>query len=347
VSRHHQPIPTMGAGHTDEDEWQIDPVGDFQLFAMSQPFTLDKTTLPAPLFLDLLDAVIQRETDDRVRLRAMRMAAAVVYWVCEEFQRIRFGIEPIQAREESEEAGRDPRQVEIHLILAASLAFNLGDGHFPRIAARWLGIGGSLARLAAYYCCIESWNDVAKILQQEAPATYLRVLVGKRIEENERIRSYRARGNRVLSLDGGDLHVAECGVEAPTPFMTNLLEILRARPGKKVARLASIIERMREGYRKCDLGADYQYLRDNVPMLVKMVNGVEGINRQSSPGAGARGPVSTQPWIVERIAGVETVAHRYHGRELDVYGALLKKELEALLVKDDSSYFSRGSVPGE
>lgn len=335
--------PPGASGRTPTQDEDIGLVSDYEAFAWNQVFTLVEP-LPAPVFLDLLNAIIERQFDPDIRLRAMRMAAGVAEWVHDKFMRAHFGYDAPNGPPESEAASRDPHEVERHLILTSSLALEVGDPQFPRLAAGWLGVGSGVAGREAYFDVIECPQTVLKIVRQEAPGRYLRAVVHGRVEDAERLRPARASGQMVLSLDE-NMPVAECGVEAPAPFLDNLLELLRARPGKKAGRLASIIERMREGnHTKTDLGADYQYLRDNVPMLVRMLTGAGITARPSTPESGTRSPVSTQPWIVERIAGFKRWAHRYQADDLDNYGMVLKAGFETLMATEKSSYFSPGSA---
>ena len=261
----------------------------------------------------------------------MRLAAAVAHWTYEAFLHERFGWAPVNGPEEPERARQDARQVERHLILAASLGIDLGDEHLPRLAAGWLGITTSPATHAAYFACIGTWETVLKVVQQESPAMYLRVLVRKRVEDAERIRPARAMGQSVLSLyENEDRQVAEFCDEAPTAFMDNLLERLRAKSGTKPARLVAIIERVLDGAGKKELGrADYQYLYDNIPTLVRVITRRDEEPILPAP-KGACSSVSTQPWVRERIGGILNVAHRYRGQELEAYGALVRHELKKL-----------------
>lgn len=318
--------PRMSAGDRDE----VDLIGDFELFAMRQTFTLGNLTLPAPVLIDLLDTVINREWEDCARRAAMRLAAAVAHWTYDAYLRERFGYEPVTGPEEAERVRQDARQVERHLILAASLGLDLGDEHLPRLAEGWLGIATSPATDAAYYTCIGSWKTVLKVVQQESPAMYLRVLVRKRVEDAERIRPARALGQSVLSLyENEDTPVAEFCDEAPTAFMDNLLERLRAKSGNKPARLVAIIQRVLDGAGKKELGrADYQYLYDNVPTLVRVVTRGDKAPVLPAP-KGRHSGVSTQPWVRERVGNMH-VAHRYRGQELEAYGALVRHELRKL-----------------
>ena len=320
------------------DEGVIALVTDYEAFAWNQTFTLVEP-LPAPVFLDLLNVIIERELDPEIRLRAMRMAAGVAEWVHDKFMRTHFGYDAPEGCPESEAASRDPHEVARHLLLSSSLALDVGDPQFPCLAAGWLGVGSGVARLEAYLDVIESPQTVVRIVQKETPAAYLRAIVYGRVEDAERLRPQTARGRRVLSIDHERWRdaVAECGTDAAPPFIDNLLEALRARPGKKAKRLTSIIERVHEGYGKAQLGrADYQYLYDSVPMLARLA-----VDRAAT---GQTRSAWTQPWFYERILGVPHVTHRYRGQELEIYGTLVRRAFETLT---NSSADLLGSVAGK
>ena len=185
----------------DED---ITLVSDYEAFAWNQQFTLVEP-LPAPVFLNLLNAIIEREFDPEIRLRAIRMAAGVAEWTYEAFMRVYFAYDAPEGCPESEAASRDPHEMERHLILTSSLALEVGDPQFPRLAAGWLGIGSGVADREAYYGVIESRPAVLKILRKEAPAEYLRAVVCGRVEDAEYLRPQRARGQQVLSIRPRDV----------------------------------------------------------------------------------------------------------------------------------------------
>lgn len=348
--------PSTGVETADDEDAPL--VTDYEQFAWAQEFTLLEP-LPAPALLDLLDVVIEREHDPEIRVRAMRMASGVAEWCHERYMRASCGYQEPNGPPESDTASRDPHEVERHVILTASLAVEVGDPQFPRLAARWLGIPSSVAGREAYFDVIESPERVLRIVETGSPGQFLRAVVRGRLSDRERLRPQRARGERLLSIhhEAVDEHeavddyaVAEIGVEAPEPFTETLLELLRSRPGKKPARLISIIERMRAGHGKTDLGAaDYQFLQDNVEMLVRLVHG-GGITERPETPCGRRSSVAMQPWIRQRIAGFEVIDHRYKGRDIDRYGSVVRAGFKNLTVTakkvEKTSYHSPSSVAG-
>jgi hypothetical protein len=262
--------PATGAETPVEDE-NFALVSNYEMFAWNQVFTLLEP-LPAPVFIDLLNTIIEREFDPDLRLRAMRMAAGVAEWTHQEFMRANFGYDEPEGCPESEAASRDPHEVERHLILTSSLAMEVQDTQFPRLAAGWLGIGTGVAEREAYYDLIESQPTVVKILRKEAPAEYLRAAVRGRCEAAYEVRCQQSGGRSLVSL--GDSQNARAYAESARPepdqraALEKLIEALRKDGDPVHTRLAAEIDAVLDGATKGQIGdAGYQHLHYHLPRL--------------------------------------------------------------------------------
>lgn len=262
--------PLAGEADLTAQDEGIALVSDYEAFAWNQQFTLVEP-MPAPVFLNLLNAIVEREFDPEIRLRAIRMAAGVAEWMYEAFMRVYFAYDAPEVCPESEAASRDPREVERHLILTASLALEVGDPQFPCLAAGWLGVGSGVAAREAYFDVIESRQAVLKVVRKEGPAEYLRAVVRGRCEAAYEVRRQQSGGRSVVSLD--DSHARAYAESArPEPdqraALEKLIEALRQDGDPVHARLAAEIDAILDGATKGQIGdAGYQHLRYHLPLL--------------------------------------------------------------------------------
>jgi hypothetical protein len=219
-----------------------------------------------------LNAIIEREFDPEIRVRAVRMAVGVAEWCYEQYMRAYVGYDAPNGPPESEAASRDPREVERHLILTSLLAMEIGDPQFPRLAAGWLGIGSGVAQREAYYDIIDCQDTVLRVVRTEAPAAYLRASVRGRCEAAYEVRRQQSGGRSVVSLDDSQNAKAYAESARPEPdqraALEKLIEALRHDGDPVHARLAAEIDAVLDGAKKGQIGdAGYQHLRYHLPRL--------------------------------------------------------------------------------